>query len=267
MMDIPYVGCSTTSAALGMDKILMKQIFIANELPVLDYYFFWRSEWEVDKDKILDSAEVLPYPLFVKPANLGSSIGISRANNRAELAEAIDIACHYDRKILIERGAVKPREINVAVMGYEGELKVSACEEPLGWKDLLSFEDKYIKTDKGGKGQGTKHTEQLRNVPAPLEEDLQLQLEVEAKRAFQAIDAAGTARIDFLVEDGKVYVNEINTLPGSIGFYLWEPKGISFRELITELIDLAEKVQDQKRENTYSYDSQLLQRTQYGRKL
>lgn len=267
MMDIPYVGCSTTSAALGMDKVFMKQIFIANEIPVLDYCFFWRSEWREMQGEVLDKIEELPYPLFVKPANLGSSIGISKANDRKELVEAIEVACHYDRKILIERAAQDPREINVSVMGYEGDLQVSACEEPLGWKELLSFEDKYIKTDKAGKNQGTKSTEQIRNVPAPLDASLQEQVEMEAMRAFKAIDAAGTARIDFLVEEGKVYVNEINTLPGSIGFYLWEPKGVPFKELITKLIDLGVKVQEQKKENTYFYDSKLLQRTQYGRKL
>ncbi len=267
MMDIPYVGCTTTSAALGMDKVLMKQVFIANDLPVLDYCFFWRSEWQKSQEEVLEKVEKLPYPLFVKPANLGSSIGISKANSREELIEAIEVACHYDRKILIERAANEPREINVSVMGHEADLEVSACEEPLGWKELLSFEDKYIKTDKAGKNQGTKHTEKLRNVPAPLDEKLQAQVEEEAMKAFKAIDASGTARIDFLVEDEKVYVNEINTLPGSLGFYLWEPKGISFKELITRLIELGIKVQQQKGENTYFYDSKLLQRTQYGRKL
>lgn len=265
LMDIPYVGCNTLSAAVGMDKVIMKEIFRDYGLPVLDFRTFYRNSWKENQEGILAGAEELGYPLFVKPANLGSSIGISRVTNREELVEAIVLALHYDRKILVEKAANEPREINAAVLGYENSLAVSACEEPLGWKELLTFEDKYMSGGKGSKGG--KQTSNLRNVPAPLDEELQEKIEKYAMGAFRAIDACGTARIDFLVDDSGVYVNEINTLPGSIGFYLWEPKGIPMKELITRLLDLAEERQKDKRANTYTFDSHLFEKTGYGSKL
>lgn len=264
-IDIPYVGCSTSSAALGMDKVFMKQVFLANDIPVLDYRVVLRSEWEADPEAAKAKIEELGYPVFVKPSNLGSSIGISRVAKAEELDEAIELATNYDRKIIIERAAIEPREINIAVLGYENNLKVSACEEPVGWKELLSFEDKYVSGSKGNKG--TKGGENPRNIPADLDEDLRLEIEKQAKRAFKSIDAAGTARVDCLVEDGKVYVNEINTLPGSIGFYLWEAVDLDFKSLITELLEIAELRYRQRENNLYIYDANLFTRTGYGSKL
>ena len=148
--------CGVLGSSVGMDKILMKDVYKANELPVVDYTWFYRSKWLKDKDLIIKDIETkLSYPLFVKPANLGSSIGISKAKNREDLVDAIEVAIRYDRKIIIEQAVENLREINCAVLGFDDEVITSLCEEPIGWEEILSFEDKYVKTnEKGGKSSG-----------------------------------------------------------------------------------------------------------------
>ncbi|EFI41515.1 D-alanine--D-alanine ligase family protein [Peptoniphilus sp. oral taxon 386] len=262
LIQVPYVGCGVMSAAVGMDKVVMKKVFQSENIPMTEYFYFYRDEWK-NRDEIIEKAEKLGYSLFVKPANLGSSVGISKATNREEFVEAVEIAVHYDRKIIVERAVENPREINAAVMGYEGDIIVSACEEPIGWKDLLKYEDKYIAGSKGSKGMKNKK----KNLPADIPEDVRAEIEKYAHLAFRAIDGMGDARIDFLLDGDKVYVNEINTLPGSIAFYLWEESGISFKELITRLIELSKIRYKQKSENITSYNSDLLTKTSYGAKL
>ena len=265
LIDIPYVGPGVLGASVGMDKILMKDIYKANNLPVVEYSWFYRSKWEKDKDQIIeDIEEKLGYPLFVKPANLGSSIGISKAKDREGLINSIEIAIKYDRKIIIEKAVESPREINCSVIGYEDELITSLCEEPLGWEEVLTFEDKYVKSNaKGGKSSGER-----RIIPAEIEDNIREEIEQLAKKAFATIDARGVSRIDFLIDkNNKIYINEINTLPGSISFYLWEGKGYPFNKLIDELINIAIKVYDEKKDNVYSYDADLFNRIQYGSKV
>lgn len=265
LMNIPYAGGGVLASSVGMDKILMKDVYKANGIPVVDYYWFYRSNWKTNNEKIITDIESkLKYPLFVKPANLGSSIGINIAKNRDDLIEAIEVAVSYDRKIIIEKAVENPREINCAVMGYDEEVQTSLCEEPLGWKDVLTFEDKYVKSNaKGGKSSGER-----RIIPADIEDSLREEVERLAKEAFTVIDGAGCSRIDFLIdENNKVYVNEINTLPGSIGFYLWEGKGINFSKLIDELINIAIVTHNEKAENIYSYDSDLFNKISYGGKI
>lgn len=265
LMNIPYVGGGVLASSVGMDKILMKDVFKANNLPIVDYTWFYRSRWENNKDDIIKNIEEkLEYPLFVKPANLGSSIGISKAKDRESLIKAIEVAIEYDRKIIVEKSVENPREINCAVMGYDEEIITSLCEEPLGWEEILTFEDKYVKSNaKGGKSSGER-----RIIPADIEENIRIQIETIAKEAFISIDGRGTSRIDFLLdENNKVYINEINTLPGSVAFYLWEGKGYPFKKLINELIDIAIKIHEEKNENMYSYDANLFNRIQYGGKV
>ncbi len=265
LMNIPYAGGGVLASSVGMDKILMKDVYKANGIPVVDYYWFYRSNWKANNEKIIKDIESkLEYPLFVKPANLGSSIGINIAKNRDDLVEAIEVAVAYDRKIIIEKAVENPREINCAVMGYDEEVQTSLCEEPLGWKDVLTFEDKYVKSNaKGGKSSGER-----RIIPADIEDSLREEIEKLAKEAFIVIDGAGCSRIDFLIdENNKVYVNEINTLPGSIGFYLWEGKGINFSKLIDQLINIAIVTHNEKAENVYSYDSDLFNKISYGGKI
>ncbi|RVU55115.1 D-alanine--D-alanine ligase family protein [Anaerosphaera multitolerans] len=262
LMSVPYVGCGVTPAGVGMDKVIMKKVFQSEDIPMTEYFYFYRDEWK-EQEKIIEKAEKIGYSLFVKPANLGSSVGISKAKNKEEFIEAVEVAIRYDRKILVEKAVENPREINIAVMGYENDLVVSACEEPVGWKDLLKYEDKYVAGPKGSKGMKG----QKKNLPANISDTVREEIEKYAKLAFRAIDAMGDARIDFLLEGDTVYVNEINTLPGSLAFYLWEESGISFKELITRLIELSKVRYEQKAENITSYDSNLYKNTSYGAKL
>lgn len=263
LADIPYVGSGVVGSAVGMDKIIMKAAFRAAGLPTVRYLCLTRARWEREPQVVLDevSAE-LRWPLFVKPANLGSSVGITTARDRDGLASALDVAANYDRRLLVEEGVVDAREINCSVLGDDDAQQASVCEEPVRWTDVLSYEDKYIQ---GGKGEGGGMASAKRRIPADIPPELNARIQDLAVRAFRAVDAAGVARIDFLVDEGRdqVYVNEINTLPGSISFYLWEPSGLSFPELVDRLIELARKRSRDRRRTTFSYDSKLIQ--QFGR--
>lgn len=265
LVNIPYVGGGVLASSVGMDKILMKDVYRAYNIPVVEYTWFYRSDWENNRDSVLaDIEEKLGYPTFVKPANLGSSIGITKAKDRDGLIHSIEIAVNYDRKIIIEKAVEEPREINCAVMGYDKEVIASLCEEPLGWKEILSFEDKYVKSN----SKGAKSSGERRNIPANLSDELRQEIEELAKKAFTVIDGKGCSRIDFLVDkDNKVYVNEINTLPGSIAFYLWEGKDYPIKKLINELLDIALKTHNEKNKNMYSYEANLFNRISYGSKV
>ncbi|MCF6460950.1 D-alanine--D-alanine ligase family protein [Clostridium sp. Cult3] len=262
LMNIPYVGSGVLASSVGMDKILMKDVFKANGLPIVDYMWFYRREWIDDQKKtIKDIEEGLGYPVFVKPANLGSSIGISKAKDREGLIHAMEIAIRYDRKIIVEEAIENPREINCAVMGYDDNVIASLCEEPLGWDEILTFEDKYIKSN--AKGLGKEGSRRI--IPADIEDNIRENIEDIASKAFMVIDGEGNARIDFLLDrDNNIYVNEINTLPGSIAFYLWEGKGYSFQKLIDNMIDIAIRVHDEKNNNMYHYDADLFNKVHLG---
>lgn len=272
-MNIPYVGCGVLAASVGMDKILMKDVFKANEIPVVPYVWFYRKAWENNHRKVIaDIEERLPYPVFVKPANLGSSVGISKAHNQEELKNSIEVARAFDRKIIVEQAVDNPREINCAVLGIDDRVEASLCEEPVTAGELLTFEDKYFKKAKGSKtgekivpqkGESTSN----RRIPAELPEDIQNKIERLAKAAFMVIDGAGTARIDFLLdEENTVYVNEINTLPGSLGYYLWEGKGIDFQALTHECIEMALERHRETDENMSTFDVNLYENTGFGAK-
>ena len=259
MNGIPYAFGSVLCSAVGMDKVVMKKVFQSCNLPIVDYTWFYRSSFEAHKDKIIEQAENIGYPLIVKPANLGSSVGISKANNLDELLFAIDVAISYDRKVIIEKCIENVREINCSVIGYENELETSLCEEPVGWKEFLTYEDKYVNKKKDA-------SESKRRIPAEIEEEIENQIKYYAKEAFKAVDGCGNARIDFLLSGNNIFVNEINTIPGSISFYLWEGKGVSFKQLITKIIELAEIQHSQRKVNIVSYDIDLLNKMGDGRK-
>ena len=263
LMGMPYTGCGVMSAAVGMDKVIMRKVFESEDIPMTRYKYFFREELKNLKG-VIEKCKDLNFPLFVKPANLGSSIGISRVENALDLSKALEVAAHYDRKIIVEEAVVNPREINVAVLGYEDDLRVSAAEEPLGFKDLLKYEDKYVSGSKGAKSS-QKH--QNKKLPAELKPELEKEIKELAKKAFSAIDGAGVARIDFLVDGDKAYVNEINTLPGSIAFYLYEVDGLMIKDLITRLIELGKERHSERAANNYSIDSNLFNMTSYGAKI
>lgn len=255
LANIPYVGAGVLGSALGMDKIAMKAVFKENQLPVLNYIWFLRNEWKNKQNDIISKIELaLKYPLFVKPANLGSSIGISKAKNREGLISAVDVASQYDRRLIVEESLEKGIEINCSVLGND-EPVASVCEQAISWDQFLNYDEKYLR---GGKATGLKSAE--RRIPAPISQEHTQKIQELAIDAFKAIDCCGISRVDFLVNQKKdeIFLNEINTIPGSIAFYLWEASGITFSELIDKLINLALYVQKEKRKNTYSYNSKVI---------
>ncbi len=255
LMNLPYVGAGVVGSAVGMDKIVMKAIFNENQLPILPYVWWDQQEWEIAPDAIIEDVETtLSYPLFVKPAMGGSSIGVAHVKNQDELLSAIELAGHYSRRMLAEQAVEDPLEINCAVMGTD-EPTVSVCEQPITEANFLSFDDKYIHQENESSGMAGAD----RKIPAPISEELTLHIQQLAERTFQVLDCAGVARIDFLVDaDENVYVNEINTIPGSYSYYLWAHQGIEFPQLASELIDLAFATHAQKNTLTYTYTTNLL---------
>lgn len=259
---IPYVGSGVTGSAVGMDKIVMKDIFKANGIPIVKYSWFFRKDYENNRDSAIEKIErEVSYPVFVKPANLGSSIGISRATDRMGLIQAIEIAVNYDRKVIVEEGVYDPIEINCSCLGLDDEVSASVCEQPISWQEFLSYEDKYMR---GSSSKGMKST--ARRIPAPIPDEKSEEIKNLAVKAFKTLDCSGVSRIDFLMEKEtmKVYVNEINTIPGSIAFYLWEPAGIFFKDLIDKLIILALNRFKEMNENIYTYDTELLLKVAAG---
>ena len=252
LTDIPYVGAGVAASAVSMDKELMKTIFKQKSLPVLNWLTIKRKDWQKDKEEILSLIQnTFEYPLFVKPTNLGSSVGITKVHRKEELEKAIDLASSYDRKILIEEGLEGAREIECSVLGNdEPQSSVVGEVKPAG--EFYDYDSKYI-------DQATQLI-----VPADLPENISGKVRKIALCAFKAIDAAGMARVDFFVtkKENKIYLNEINTIPGftSVSMYprLWEASGVSYPELIDRLIQMAlERYQD-KKQNKTSYESKLL---------
>lgn len=252
---LPYTGCDILSSALGMDKIATKAVLLQAGLPVVKYTWFYSLDWLKDPQAAIAKVEgALPYPLIVKPADVGSSVGIKKAANRAELEEAVELARNFSAKILVEELVVNMQEINCSVLGDADEAETSVCEEPVGSAEILSYQDKYLNKG-GGKGMsGAK-----RKVPADIAPETAGEIQRYALEAFRAIGCAGVVRIDFMIDRaaGKVYVNELNTIPGSLSFYLWEATGVKFAALVDRLISLALKRKRERGNIMYSYDANI----------
>ncbi|HAS42114.1 MAG TPA: D-alanine--D-alanine ligase [Microscillaceae bacterium] len=252
LMGIPYVGCNVLSSAIGMDKIMMKMVLKESEIPVVDYVWFYSKNWQQDTDQHIQKVESkLGYPVIVKPANLGSSVGIKKASNREELEEAVDYASSFAHKLLVERTIVDLKEINCSVLGNYENAIASTCEEPLMSGEILSYQDKYV--SKGGsKGM----TSTKRKLPAEIPAEMSDKIKQLAVNTFQTLGCAGVSRIDFLLDQATndIYVNEINTIPGSLSFYLWEATDKNFNQLVNDLIDTAFKNYREKNNLTFSYD-------------
>lgn len=232
LANVPYVGSGVLGSAAGMDKVAMKRLFRDAGLPIVEFIYFLRSQWAADREAILDRVEAeIGYPAFAKPANLGSSVGISKATDRASLGDAIDEAARFDRRILVEHG-IDAREIEVAVLGND-EPRASLPGEIIPHADFYDYDTKYL-------SDVAEYA-----IPALVDAELAAEIQALAVRAFEAVDAAGLGRVDFFLERGtdRVLLNEINTMPGftTISMYpkLWEASGVSYRELIDRLIDLA----------------------------
>lgn len=255
LKDVPYVGSNVLSSAIGMDKIVMKMILKESGLPVVDYLWFYDKEWHNNKQKIQQKAEEIGFPLIVKPSNLGSSVGISTAKNIDELENAIELAGEFSNRILVEKLVSDLQEINCSVIGNTDKQKASVCEEPLKSGDILSYNDKY--TSKSGNSKGMSSTK--RQIPANITAELTTEIQELAKQTFKVLNSSGVARIDFLINktESKVYVNEINAIPGSLSFYLWEATNMDFKALTNELIELALKQSREKENYMVSYNQNI----------
>lgn len=257
---IPFAGCDTLSSANGMDKITMKMILRECGVPVVDYVWFTDRRWFTHRDELIERIESrLGYPVIVKPANLGSSVGIGKATDREELIAAVDTAERFSRRIIVERMIEQLQEINCSVLGDADDNEASVCEEPVKSGDFLSYEDKYMSGGKGGgKGAGSMEASE-RRVPANLPGEVTARIRQMARDTFSALGCHGVSRIDVMIDraDGAIYVNEINTIPGSLSFYLWEATGVPFATLMDRLVALAFKRRRAADTKTFSFDGNI----------
>lgn len=253
---IPYAGCGTLASANGMDKITMKMILASDGIPVVDYVWFTDKQWFARRDELIAKIESkLGYPVIVKPANLGSSVGIGRADNREELLSKVDDARRYSARIIVEDLVENLQEINCAVLGDCDEYRTSVLEEPIKSGEILSYTDKYMGGTKDNRGM---HASKKR-IPADLPKEETERIQFLAGETFRVLSCHGVSRVDVMV-DAKtrdIYVNEINTIPGSLSFYLWEAAGLKFDELMDELVRLAFKRKRDQGSKTVSYDSNI----------
>ena len=263
MAGVAYVGSDTLASAIGMDKVRMKAVYRDADIPVLDCLSASRLEWQRESDAFVARVQdFCGYPLMVKPVCLGSSIGVRRCETSAELREAIEAALLLNERVLVERALVNFTEINCSVLGPPEQ--ASVCEQPYANEAVLSFDAKYKQGTKGKGGGGTKAgmASLGRIVPAPISAELTARIQELAIKAFCAIGAAGVARVDFLLENNgeKLYLNEINTMPGSLAFYLWEASGIPFDDLVTRVINMALDRHQLHSMTQYSFEANLLQK-------
>ncbi len=279
MFNIPYVGCDVLSSAVGMDKYVMKTVLKDNGIPVLDCKCYTANIYDEDSEKVVDEIEsAIGYPVIVKPVNLGSSIGISKAENRSELFDSLDTAFHYATKVLVETAVQNLKEINCSVLGDYETAEASECEEPVSSDKILTFAEKYIgdgsaKGAKGAKGgvksspSGSKGMATLkRKIPADITDAQRTEIREMAVKAFKCLGCNGVSRIDFMMDtkSGNIWLNEINTIPGSLSFYLWEPLGVKYTELLDRMISYALKREREEGNITYSFDSNVLQGVNLG---
>ena len=263
LLGVPYVGCDVLSAALSMDKYAMKLMFKDAGIPVLDCVMCDSAELSADEDGVIGRIEAsLGYPVVVKPVNLGSSVGISIADCREKLSDSLAEAGSYAKRILVERAITDLTEINCSVLGNEKSARASVCERPVGTDEILSYEDKYIGGSKSSKGMASTK----RVIPADIPDETAEKIRELSVRAFMSLGCCGVARCDFMIDnaDGSIYMNEINSIPGSLSFYLWEPAGIKYPELLDEMISLALERDRDGKKITYAFDTNVLSGIRLG---
>lgn len=270
MANIPYASSGVLGSAIGMDKIAMKQILRGAGFPVLDFVWFTREQLKNDRKAVIERVEKeIKYPAFIKPAALGSSIGVSRAKNRDELERALDVAASYDRRILVEVGVNRPVEINCAALGYGEDVRASVCEMPVPSSNdtFLDFWQKYLRnaSTKGEDSRGMKSLSRV--VPAPIGEELTKRIQTMTCDIFKLLDCRGTVRVDFILDQNDMlFVNEPNTIPGSLAFYLWKACGLDFPKLIEKMVEDALRVHADKNSSVFAYDSSILKKVAAGTK-
>lgn len=280
MLGLPYVGPDILASSVGMDKILMKRVLRDAGIPVVDFVSFYSMEYIKDEEKVLNEIkEKLNFPVIVKPGNLGSSVGIRKAKTQVELEEAIEFAMEFADRIIVEKAVVKLKEINCSVLGNVVDTEASECEEPFFSDEILSYADKYMggsKTKGGKMGKfgaakgglktaGVKSGERgmaasQKKLPADITKEQKDVIQRLAQETFKVLGCAGVSRIDFLIdeEDGSIYVNEINTIPGALSYYLWEATGKTVTQEMEELINIAIKRETDREKLTFSYDQNIL---------
>lgn len=259
MYQMPYVGFNVLSSALSMDKTISKAFFKSLGLNVAKSCSFLRWEFQKDPQKVISEIkEVLQFPMFVKPNNVGSSIGTNKSKNQDELQFNIEVAAVYSDQVLVEEAFEELIEVNCSALGYKDKVEASVCEMPVSSGELLSFEDKYQKGGKGSKGVGMASLSRV--IPAPISSKLTKEIQDITIKVFQALDGCGVARIDYFVEPkkGKIWINEINSPPGSLAFYLWESRGVKFKELLDRLIEAGLARAKEQGKTQYIFESGLL---------
>lgn len=271
-LGLPYISCDIISAAVGMDKSVFKDVLLNAGLPTLPCFTFRSREYLLNKEDVADKIAVkIGFPLIIKPVNLGSSVGITKVKSREELTDAIDLAVSFADKILAEKAITGLREINCSVLGDADDCKASVCEEPFMHDEILSYKDKYLGGSKGSKHEGpSKGMASLgRKIPADISEEKSDEIRDISCKIFKAIGASGVVRIDFLMDtndNNKVYANEINTIPGSLAFYLWEATGLKYTDMLDELAQIAFKRQRNRDNLTFTIDTNILSGVSLGSK-
>ena len=264
-LNVPYIGCDILSASIGMDKIMMRRILKEVGIPSLDYIAFYSSDYIRDEEKYIKMVEEkLRYPVIVKAGNLGSSVGIKKAKDKASLIEAIEYSMQFSDRIMIEDAITNLKEVNCSVLGDISNAKPSECEEPVGSDEILSYTDKYMaggKNKTGMEGSAKQGMASLkRKLPAEISSEMKEKIQKLAVETFKVLGCNGVSRIDFLVDNdtNDIYVNEINTIPGALSYYLWEATGKSFAEEIDDLVQLALKRKRERENLLFSYDQNIL---------
>jgi len=255
MADVPFVGCDIFASAVAMDKVLTKQILSVEGVSVVPYVWFMRNDWDKNKQKCLDETSKLKLPLFVKPVHLGSSIAITKVKKIEDLENAIEVAMHFDDKVLVEEGIENLIEVTLPIMGNT-ELQLAHIERPLNKGDLFDFDAKYIGGGKKSGGVNNEYSE----IPAKIEENLAREVKEMGIKTYKTLGCEGIARVDFLIDNlsKKVYVNEVNTLPGGLYDHNWRKSGLSDIELVTKLVTLAFDRYTMYKDTVYTFDSKIL---------
>jgi len=265
LCNIPYTSSGVLGSSVCMDKVIMKRVFESLKLPIVEWFYVRRDKIEEQIDDIDKRIETsFKYPAIIKPANLGSSIGIGVCHKKDELLEKLLVAKEYDDKIIIERCIINLKEVNCAVLGYKNNITLATLEEPISYKEFLNFNDKYISEDNFVKGMKNLK----RKMPANITKVQQKLIKTLSKKAFYELECAGVVRIDYIIDNdtNKVYINEVNTIPGSLAFYLWEYDGVYFPVLIDKLITFAKLKYDEYKKNKFTYLSNVLQQVNKGSK-
>ena len=266
MIGIPFVGCDVEASALSQDKIVQKQIWSHFDLPMVNYVWFYDAEYVDDSEAVIKKINELKYPIIMKPATLGSSVGIVTVKKKEDLVKAIEDVIEYDTKIIVEEMVDNLTEVNISVLGNYEHQELSVIEQVMSEHDLLTYEDKYINGSKkaGSKGMASA----ARKIPADIPEKMANEVSEIAITAFKALGASGVSRIDFLVDSKKkkVYINEINPCPGSLSFYLWDPLGKDYTTLLDDLVNIGVKDYKKRTSKTHSFNTNILQGYNFGAK-